>query len=199
VNEDTIEVFVEDGEVTLVGNVDSYMEKRYAETDVRSVPGVSAVENRLVVVRQISEIDDGYLERAVREALANHADIDAYDITIEVKDGVVTLSGTVDSIWEKAKAETLVSALVGVRGIENKMAVVPSDSILDETIAENIVYAIDRKAVVDVEDVDVKVVGGVVTLSGSVPSRIARDAVYRSALYTFGVIEIRDELKVEGG
>jgi osmotically-inducible protein OsmY len=152
----------------------------------------------MVVVGEISALDDDYLKETVEDALASNAEITAEDIAVKANAGSVTLAGTVPTLWEKVRAEDVAGNLIGVVGVENELGVVPTEDILDETIAETIVSNIDRKAAVDVENVDVKVVDGVVTLSGTVSSIAARDAAYDSALFTYGVLEIKDELVIEG-
>jgi osmotically-inducible protein OsmY len=199
VDETDISVLVDDRTVTLVGTVESYTKKRYAEADAWSVLGVRDVKNDLmVVVGEISALDDDYLKETAEDALASNAEITAEDIVVEANAGSVTLAGTVPTLWEKVRAEDVAGNLIGVVGVENELGVVPTEDILDETIAETIVSNIDRKAAVDVENVDVKVVDGVVTLSGTVSSIAARDAAYDSALFTYGVLEIKDELVIEG-
>lgn len=196
VDEEDIVVLVDDRKVTLTGTVDSYTEKQHAEADAWTVPGVRSVENELTVVGEIADTDDGYVKAAVEDALATDANIEDEGIEVKVEAGLVTLEGTVPTLWQKTRAEQTASDVVGVVGIENKLAAVPTEDILDETIAENITFTIDRKAAVDVEDVNVKVVDGTVTLSGTVPSKAAHDAAYKAALYAYGVTEIKDELEV---
>ena len=55
---------------------------------------------------------------------------------------------------------------------------------------------VDHVCSINVEDVDVTVSNGKVTLSGAVPSRVARLAAYRAALYTSGVTDIKDNIIV---
>jgi osmotically-inducible protein OsmY len=74
--------------------------------------------------------------------------------------------------------------------------VVPTGDIIDETIGREIVDALERNANVDVDMVDVKVENGTVTLAGMVPNWRARRSAYEAALFTRGVINIRDNLVV---
>ena len=78
----------------------------------------------------------------------------------------------------------------------NKLAVVPTESIKDERIAEDVVDAMDRNASANPEDVNVRVTDGVVTLTGTVTSWRAKTAAYDSALYTYGVVDVVDEINV---
>jgi osmotically-inducible protein OsmY len=78
----------------------------------------------------------------------------------------------------------------------NKLAVVPTERVADEALARVIVSTIDRDSRINVEDVDVTASNGKVTLSGAVPSRVARLAAYHAALYTSGITDIEDHIIV---
>jgi osmotically-inducible protein OsmY len=122
-----------------------------------------------------------------------------YDIDVTVSRGWITLEGSVEAFWEKVQAENQVLDLWGVIGVTNKLTVVPTENVADEAIAEDVVGALDRNANVSVDDVDVTVRNGIVTLNGTVPSRIAKSAAYNSALYTEGVTDVDNKLIVTFG
>jgi osmotically-inducible protein OsmY len=82
--------------------------------------------------------------------------------------------------------------------IENHTAGVPSEDLIGQEIAKDIVDSLERKTMVIADDVTVDVRGGNVTLTGTVPNAAARRAVYESALYTYGVINIEDRLTISG-
>jgi osmotically-inducible protein OsmY len=115
---------------------------------------------------------------------------------VQVKSGQVTLSGSVDSYWKKARAEDLVGDCAGVIRIDNKLAIVPDPGLIDQDIANDIVAAIDRNAAVEADDVTVHVCDGFVTLSGVVPTYAARRAAHEAALYTGGVCNVCNAITV---
>jgi len=80
--------------------------------------------------------------------------------------------------------------------VTNEIAVVPVPDVVDETIAAHVERALERNANIRVGDIDVKVQQGVVTLSGTVPNRTARNAAYNAAMHTPGAVEVRDNLIV---
>ena len=57
------------------------------------------------------------------ERLADDDDVDASDISVEVRDGVATLTGTVSHRWMKHRAEDLAEACSGVKDVENRIRV----------------------------------------------------------------------------
>jgi osmotically-inducible protein OsmY len=195
-----VTVTVHDGRVTLGGSVPTSMAKHAAAEDAWVVLGVRAVENQLTITPPPTAMrpSDRETVAAIRSRLAQRADLALEMAKIEVSavDGAVTLEGTVESYWKKLEVETEALQVTGVLDVTNKLAVVPTERVADEALARVIVSAIDRDSRVNVDDVDVTVSNGKVTLSGAVPSRVARLAAYRAALYTSGVTDIKDNIIV---
>lgn len=69
---------------------------------------------------------DDRIKEDVCESLQDHPAIDASEIEIDVKDGMVTLSGTVDSRQVKRMAEDCVERLSGVSDVKNDLRVMAS-------------------------------------------------------------------------
>lgn len=67
--------------------------------------------------------NDFFLFTQARGALAADAELKTANITVEVKEGVVTLSGALASAAQKSKAEQLVRAVGGVRDVKNRLRV----------------------------------------------------------------------------
>jgi hypothetical protein len=65
--------------------------------------------------------NDFFLFTQARAALTNDAELKAANITVEVKEGVVTLSGALASAAQKSKAERLVRAVGGVKDVKNRL------------------------------------------------------------------------------
>ena len=70
---------------------------------------------------------DARIYEDVNERLAADPELDADDITVEVSDGVVTLSGTVQERWMKHRTEDLVDSCRHVQDIQNNIRVSRSD------------------------------------------------------------------------
>ena len=193
-----IMVQVNNGIVTLTGTVPTYRARSAAGTDAMNVLGVLGVENMLTVELPGTPLipSDATIQNNAENTLEWNAVIDASNIGIEVNAGVVTLTGTVPTHWEKTEAEDLVADLRGVIYVKNELAVVPSAEISDEIIAEDVVDALERSVLVNAEAVDVSVNRGTVTLEGSVPSAAARMAAFRVASRTAGVLFVQNNLMV---
>ena len=67
------------------------------------------------------DYNDERIRKNVTERMADDTDLDATDIEVGVRNGAVTLSGSVDSLWDKRRAEDIAKSIPGVRGINNKL------------------------------------------------------------------------------
>jgi osmotically-inducible protein OsmY len=120
---DRIKVKVENGWVTLEGDVDWYYQKEEAERTVRRLVGVRGVTNLITVHARATPTD---IKRKIREALERGAEFDANRITVEVEGNRVILRGTVRSYAEKRDAERAARNAPGVTEVENDLIVDPS-------------------------------------------------------------------------
>lgn len=188
-------VEVDRGTVTLAGTVATPRQRDAAGTDARTVAGVVTVDNQIAVDETVSRpLDDDEILAEISRTLVADPDIDAGAIDVSVDAGRVELTGSVDSYWKREVVEDLISGIIGVHTIEDKLAVTPEGNFVDEQIASDVVDALDRNREVDVRDMDVEVLEGRVTLSGQVPDWRARDAAYHAARFTPGVVDVRDAL-----
>jgi osmotically-inducible protein OsmY len=65
--------------------------------------------------------DDERIRKNVTDRMVDDTDLDASDIEVGVDDGAVTLSGSVDSLWDKRRAEDIAKSVFGVRVVNNKL------------------------------------------------------------------------------
>jgi osmotically-inducible protein OsmY len=110
------------------------------------------------------------IERDVREELQWDPDLDATDIAVSAKDGVVTLAGFVRSYTDKYEAEAAAKRVAGVVGVANDIEVrLPSvDERPDPEIARDAVAAIKSQLPISSERIKVVVKNGWVSLEGQV-------------------------------
>jgi len=193
-------VEVADGKVTLSGTVSSYPARRAAHTDALVVPGVTSVDNQLVVeLPPALPLPDDELEERIVRVLEWSTGVEPEDTRVSVNGGWVTLEGSVDAYWKKAGAEELVSDLIGVVTVANQLAVVPTESVVDKAIADDVVSALERNAAVDARSINVEVENGVVILSGVVPNASAVREALGSARYTAGALDVVNKLRIGEG
>ncbi|MGZ5821118.1 MAG: BON domain-containing protein [Croceibacterium sp.] len=113
---------------------------------------------------------DSEIERDVKEELQWDPDLDATDIAVSAKKGVVTLTGFVRSYTDKYEAEAAAKRVAGVAGVANDIEVrMPSvDERPDPEIARDAVAAIKSQLPISSEHIKVVVKTGWVTLEGQV-------------------------------
>jgi osmotically-inducible protein OsmY len=111
------------GTVTLRGTVRSPRQIRVAVDIAKSVPGVRAVENELVIDPRDQWVD-GEIRGAALQALMSSPDVPEDEIDVTVANGWLTLRGQVKHQYESDAAFQAVSGLPGVGGMTNKIVVV---------------------------------------------------------------------------
>lgn len=111
------------GTVTLRGTVRSPRQIRVAVDIAKSVPGVRAVENELVIDPRDQWVD-GEIRGAALQALMSSPDVPEDEIDVTVANGWLTLRGQVKHQSESDAAFEAVSGLPGVGGMTNKIVVV---------------------------------------------------------------------------
>jgi osmotically-inducible protein OsmY len=163
-------VEVSDGSVTLLGHVPSHVSRHAAEADAWTVPGVTWVDNQISVLYPASYSlpTDHQIKNYIQGVLAVNREVGGAGVDVEVRGGVATIQGTVDTYWKKTMIERMARDVVGVVDVESKLTIVPSGSIRDQAIAEGIAAAMERNTLIDSGNVDIKVTDGHVTLTGTV-------------------------------
>lgn len=193
-----VEVDVADSTVTLSGEVPTYTSLKAAEDDALFTPGVKAVQNNLKVKypEGVSVPTDSEIEERIQQIYKWNTHLNPYDLSVKVKNGWVSIGGTVESFWKKMVAEELAYSVGGVIAVSNEITIVPTKDISDQKIAEAVKDTIQYRSGIDVDTIDIKVEDGVVTLSGSTRTRSSASAAYETALYTAGVKGVVDEMVI---
>lgn len=164
-----IDVSVATGVVTLEGTIDNLLAKERAARIAETVRGVRAIVNRLAVLPPIGR-SDADIRADVRRALLDDPATDSYEVGVEASDGVVTLSGTVDSFREKQLCETVAKGVKGVLDTKNQISVNYKTERPDSEIAADVRKTLQWDEFVDNGLLDVSVDGGAVELTGTVGS-----------------------------
>jgi len=139
---------------------------------------------------------DSQLQQAVSAELRWDASIHSEGIGVEVKDGVVTLTGQVDSYAQKWNAERVAQRVSGVRAIAVELEVrLPGPSQrTDADIARSVQNVLAWSSALPEGAVKAMVEGGWVTLSGTVDWQYQRQAAADSVRHLMGVTGVDDQI-----
>jgi len=120
---------VNDAVATVVGTVSTNAESHRARRIANEVTGILGVVNGITVDPALARFagtllarpDDATLEKRIAVSLADDTRVEAGDIEVEVSEGRVSLTGSVADVADKARAETIVRSLFGVRSLSNEI------------------------------------------------------------------------------
>jgi osmotically-inducible protein OsmY len=120
VPKDAVRVTVAKGWITLSGNVDWYYQKSAAEQDIRKLHGVMGVTNQIMIKPGTQPVE---IEQKIKAALERNADFEAKNIDVSSQGGKVTLTGKVDSYYERMLAEDTAWSAPGVTQVDDLLTI----------------------------------------------------------------------------
>ncbi len=142
-------------------------------------------------------MEDNVIKNLVTKALLDDPATDLFEVGVAIDDGVVTLSGTVDSYQVKQLVADVAKSVKGVTGIENDLDVDFKTVRTDYEIQQEIEAALKWNEMIDDGLLKVKVDNGDVDLNGSVASAAEKT----NAMHTSWVAGVRSvdvsDVKVE--
>jgi osmotically-inducible protein OsmY len=116
-----VHVTVDNGWVTLKGELEWQYQRQEAERVVRSLWGVKGVSNLISIKPAASPTD---LKKKIEAALVRSAEVDAERITVDVQGSKVTLKGRVRSWAERQEAERTAWLAPGVTSVDNQITLI---------------------------------------------------------------------------
>ncbi|SEL27431.1 Osmotically-inducible protein OsmY, contains BON domain [Maribacter orientalis] len=196
IDETKIGVAVDEGVVTLSGEVDSHSKKLAAEKAAKRVSGVKAVAED-IVVKYPSSLDksDTEIAKAAVDALEWHSSVPNDSVIVKVENGWVSLSGAVKWAYQKYSATNAVKDLVGVKGVSNSISI--KQDVKPILVKDTIEEAFERSARIDAKGIMVSTDGNTVTLSGKVNSIKEKEEAEKAAFRAPGVLHVVNKLKVQ--
>jgi osmotically-inducible protein OsmY len=190
-----IGVTVDNGIVTLRGDVKTFAEKAAAERVTLRVYGVKGVAND-VNVHPIHDAirTDADIAAAAVNALRWNAMVPKDKITVAVSNGFITLKGEVEWNFQREAAVRSVRNLLGAIGVSNLVTLRPH--VKEADVQAKIEAALKRSAEIDARRIHVQAFDGKVTLSGNVRSATERREAALAAWAAPGVRDVENHVVV---
>jgi len=203
--DDSITTKSKDGVVTLKGTVKEESHKSLAQDTVENLPGVKKVENQLVFKgKRPVENSDGWIALKVKTVLLFHSNVRATKTDVNVRDGIVTLSGEADSQAQKELTGEYARDVAGVKDVKNDMTLAKNpnaeptlgDKIDDASITAQVKIALLTHHSTSAVKTTVKTSNGVVTLHGKAKNDAEKTLVGKLAKDIKGVESVDNKMTV---
>jgi osmotically-inducible protein OsmY len=181
--------------VVLDGTVKTFVEKAIAENIIKTIPGIHGIVDEIKVDSTLAyKTTDNQIIEEVARALKSNVLIPAESIKVVVDTGYVTLSGEVAWQFQKQEALWSIRSIAGVKSVINNIAIKPSVNIEPSRVKEQITREFERRARLDANNIQVKVEGRKIILSGAVSNLDEMDEAIDVAWSIPGVEEVTNDL-----
>ena len=204
---DGIKVKCENGIVTLSGTVRDESHKSMAEETVRSLPGVTSVNNQISVTSPPGNANtDALISERVSTTLLFHRSVSFANTDVSVTDGKVTLRGRASSDAQKELTTEYAKDVFGVKGVDNLMTVTAypktphrtkAQKVDDASITTQAMMSLRYHHGADVFDTKISTHKGVVTLTGTAKNQAEIDLATKRVNDIHGVKSVDNQMTVE--
>jgi len=204
--DDAITTESKNGAVTLTGTVAEASHIGLAGDTVSGLPGVKSVDNQLTVKGEApAEHSDTWIGLKVKTALLFHRNVRATKTDVNVKDGIVTLSGEASSLAQKELTTEYAQDIDNVKGVKNEMTVANTPAKPDQTVGEKIDDASITAQVkaslrshrsTSALKTKVETTDGVVTLTGIAKNAAEKSLVTKLANDVSGVNSVVNDMTI---
>lgn len=140
-------------------------------------------------------LTDDNITNRIETELIFQAEVPSYWIDVKTSDGIATLTGSVNNLLAKDKAEQVAMAVKGVQGVINRIEVDPPFRS-DEAVESDIADALLDNPATDSYELEVAADNAVVTLTGQVQSWQEKQLAAYVAKGVRGVQEVRNNINV---
>lgn len=200
-----------DGVVTLTGTVQDKDDKALAVDTVENLPGVVSVKNEIEVKSTHPENSDGWMALKIRSRLLVKGNVSATSTNVAVNGGVVTLTGTADSLAQKELTTAYAKDIVGVKSVKNDMVVAEKKAVAntaentttvgekidDASITSQVKFALLSHKSTSALKTKVTTTDGVVRVTGDVSTAAEKSLVTKLASDVRGTKSVTNDMVVK--
>ena len=208
-----IDATVNNGAVTLTGQLPSDNLKSLAGEIARDTTGVNEVNNQITVdanTKPSSEnahVDDLEIRAAILEAFAKSPELGGKNIDVKVENRTVTLSGSVETQAQKNGAEQSAAAVDGVAAVANNLTVMNPQAVSEPApnvpkagttvdLAKQVEFELYKTGAFDILTMKITASESKITLAGTVRSIAEKLLAEKIAQSSLGVKQVVNELQV---
>lgn len=215
-----VKVDVDEGVATLKGKVRDDEQSRLAVDTASAFNGITAVNNKIKVEDNSKPGSDEWIALKIRSRLAAKANVSFTNTKVDVRNGVVFLTGTAESTAQKDLTEEYVKDIDGVNSVTNNIQVVTKaekenekadrdhdrdhdrdgrtvgDKMDDSSITAQIKYELFSHRSTSALKTKVNTVAGHVIISGDADSDAQKDLVTKLAKSVRGVDSVDNNMSV---
>ncbi|HXA15077.1 MAG TPA: BON domain-containing protein [Opitutaceae bacterium] len=200
-----VKVKSNDGVVTLTGTVQDKDDKDLAADTVENLPGVVSVDNQIKIEPTYAEHSDAWIAFKIRSTLLVKANVSAMDTKVDVKDGIVILTGTADNMAQKELTESYAKDIDNVKSVQNDIIVkdtpapehTASENIDDASITSQVKLALLSHKSTSALKTHVTTTDGVVAITGEADSDAEKDLVTKLAQDVRGTKSVTNDMTVK--
>ncbi len=204
--DDSIKAESKNGAVTLTGTVADSSHKSLAQDTVESLPGVKSVDNQLKIKGDgPAEHSDAWVGTKVKSALLFHRNVRATRTDVNVRGGIVTLTGEASSLAQKDLTTEYAKDVEGVKEVKNEMTIDKAPAKATETLGEkmddasitaHVKSALMSRRSTSALKTKVSTADGVVTVSGIAKNAAEKSLVTKLVTNIEGVISVNNDMTI---
>jgi len=199
-----VRVKADDGAVTLTGVVSDEDDKTLAADTVQNLPGVTDVQNLIIVGTEYPKHSDAWMAFKIRGRLLVKGHVSATDTKVAVTDGNVVLTGTADNIAQKELTAAYAKDIDGVKTVKNDIVVnakpvgeTVGENIDDASITSQVKLALLTHKSTSALGTKVTTTNGVVHVSGEAASDAEKSLVTKLAEDVRGTKSVENDMTVK--
>ena len=200
-----VTVKANEGVVTITGVVGDSSLKSVAEDTVCDLPGVVRVDDQITLDPALKEHSDAWIALKLHTQLLVRSNVSYADTKIDVKDGVVTLTGTADNQAQKELTGVYAKEIDWVKSVKNdivvnekpKMGETMGEKIDDASITSQVKYALLTHKSTSALKTKITTTDGVVVITGVAANDAEKSLVGKLAKSVRGVKSVDNNMTVK--